>query len=189
MEVNMDYGILVNKDNPLPRAHIPSNLVETDSIYKDGIKLNIKVKESFDKLKEEAQKKGYYIDIESGYRDYDYQEKIYNKLVEEKGFSYAITRVAEPGKSEHQTALALDFCIYRGEKCYIENEIEEFEETKWVHNVASQFGFILRYPEGKEDITKYSYEPWHLRYVGDIANYLYQHNLTLEEYYEEKNKN
>ena len=182
----MDYSILVNKDNPLPRAHIPANLVEAESKYKEGIKLDIKAKEAFKRLKEEASKYGYLIDIESGYRDYDYQEKIYNKLLEEKGFAYTVTRIAEPGKSEHQTALAIDFCVYREEKCYIEHEIEDFEETKWVHNNAHRFGFILRYPEGKEDITKYSYEPWHLRYVGSIATYIYKSNLTLEEYYMEK---
>lgn len=178
----MDYNILVNKDNPLPRAHIPNNLVSSESKYKDNIYIDAKAKEAFDKLKKEAEKYGYNIDIESGYRDYDYQEKIYNKLLEEKGFSYTITRVAEPGKSEHQTGLAIDFCVYNDGKCYIEHEIEEFPVTKWIHNHAHLFGFILRYPEGKEDITKYSYEPWHLRYVGDIATNIYNSKLTLEEY-------
>lgn len=179
----MDYTILVNKDHPLPRAHIPNNLVSAESKYKDNILIDIEVKRQFDKLKQEALKHGYQIDIESGYRDYDYQEKIYNKLLEEKGFAYTITRVAEPGKSEHQTSLAIDFCIYQGEKCYIENDIKDLDETKWVHKNAHLFGFILRYPEGKEDITKYSYEPWHLRYVGALASTLYSKNLTLEEYY------
>ena len=185
----MNYGILVNKDNPLPRAHIPSNLIDAESKYKDNIKIDQKAKNAFDKLKREAKKFGYNIDIESGYRGYDYQEKIYNKLIEEKGFTYAITRIAEPGKSEHQTGLAIDFCIYRDEKCYIEHDIKELVETKWVHQNAHLYGFILRYPEGKEDITKYSYEPWHLRYVDSLSKYLYNNNLTLEEYYENKNIN
>lgn len=182
----MDYNILVNKDHPLPRAHIPNSLVDAESKYKDNIQIDSKTKEQFDKLKKAALKYGYQIDIESGYRDYDYQEKIYNKLLEEKGFAYAITRVAEPGKSEHQTGLALDFCIYKDEKCYIEYDIKDLEETKWIHDHAHLFGFILRYPEGKEDITKYSYEPWHLRYVGDLATSLHNNNLTLEEYYANK---
>lgn len=179
----MDYSILVNKDNPLPRAHIPNNLIEAESEYKEGILIDKKVKEEFFRLKKEALKYGYHIDIESGYRDYDYQEKIYNKLLEEKGFSYAVTRIAEPGKSEHQTSFAIDFCIYKDDKCYIEHDIKELPETKWIHQNAHRYGFILRYPEGKEDITKYSYEPWHLRYVGNLAKYLYNNNLTLEEYY------
>lgn len=180
----MDYNILVNKDNPLPRAHIPNNLVNSESKYKENILIDKEVKNSFDKLKEDALKFNYYIDIESGYRDFDYQEKIYNKLLEEKGFAYTVTRVAEPGKSEHQTGLAIDFCIYKEDKCYIENDIKNLEETIWVHNNAHKFGFILRYPEGKENITKYSYEPWHLRYVGELAKELYQKNITLEEYYQ-----
>lgn len=182
----MDYNILVNKDNPLSRANIPNNLVDAESKYKDNIKIDKKVKEEFDKLKKLALTKGYHIDIESGYRDYDYQEKIYNKLLEEKGFAYAITRIAEPGKSEHQTGLAIDFCVYRENNCYIEYDIKDFEETKWVHENAHKFGFILRYPEGKEDITKYSYEPWHIRYVGDLASLLYKKKITLEEYYCDK---
>ena len=72
----MNYGILVNKDNPLPRAHIPSNLIDAESKYKDNIKIDQKAKNAFDKLKREAKKFGYNIDIESGYRGYDYQEKI-----------------------------------------------------------------------------------------------------------------
>ena len=183
----MDYSILVNKDNPLPRASIPTNLVDAESMYKENIKVDKKVKEECDKLKLLAAQYGYQIDIESGYRDYDYQEKIYNRLLEEKGFSYAITRIAEPGKSEHQTGLAIDFCVYDNEKCYIEHEIEDLPVTKWVHQNAHMYGFILRYPEGKEDITKYSYEPWHLRYVGNIASYIYNNNLTLEEYKENQN--
>ena len=185
----MDYNILVNKDNPLPRAHIPNNLVDSESQYKEGILIDRKAKEAFIKLKNEAKKHNYSIDIESGYRPYDYQEKIYNKLVEEKGFTYAITRIAEPGKSEHQTGFAIDFCIYRDDKCYIEHDIKDLEETKWIHKNAHKYGFIIRYPEGKEDITKYNYEPWHLRYVEDIASEIYHKKITLEEYHYLKDRN
>ena len=184
----MDYNILVNKDNPLPRAHIPNNLVDAESKYKEKILVDKEVKIAFDRLKNEGLKYNYHIDIESGYRDFDYQEKIYNKLLEEKGFAYAVTRIAEPGKSEHQTGLAIDFCIYKEDKCFIEYDIKELEETKWIHQNAHKFGFILRYPEGKEDITKYNYEPWHLRYIGDLASYLYHKKMTLEEYYINKER-
>lgn len=184
----MDYQILVNKDNTLPRAHIPNNLVKVESKYKDNILLDKKAYTSFLNLQKNALKNNYQIDIESGYRTFDYQEKIYNKLIEEKGFSYAITRIAEPGKSEHQTGLAIDICVYKDGKCYIEQEIEALPETKWLHENAHKYGFILRYPEEKENVTKYTYEPWHLRYVGDIARYLYNNKLTLEEYIEKKDK-
>ena len=167
---------------------IPSTLVEASSNYKDGILIDRETKNAFDRMKQDALRYGYHIDIESGYRDYDYQEKIYNKLLEEKGFTYAITRIAEPGKSEHQTGLAIDFCIYKDEKCYIEHEIEELLQTKWVHQNCYRYGFILRYPENKKKITGVIYEPWHYRYVGNIASYIYNNNLTLEEYKERESK-
>ena len=93
----MDYNILVNKDNPLPRAHIPNTLVDAESEYKKNVYIDKKVKESFDRLKEAAKRNNYLIDIESGYRDYDYQEKLYNKLLDEKGFMEAQDSVIEGG--------------------------------------------------------------------------------------------
>ena len=179
----MDYKILVNKDNPLIRAHIPNNLVNTYSKYKDNILIDKRVKEAFDIMKIDALKNGYDIDISVGYLDYDYQEKKYNKLLEEKGFSYIVTRIEEPGKSEHQTALAVDICVYKDDKCFIEEDIIDLEETNWIQQNAHKYGFIVRYPEEKEDITKYTYKPWHLRYVGEIASYLYNNKITLEEYH------
>ena len=183
----MNYLMLVNKDNSLHETYIPDNLVNTNSEYKDGILLEEKTYLQFKKMQDDARKFGYNIDIMSGYRDYRYQEKIYNNLLKEKGFNYAFRSIAKPGCSEHQTGLALDFCVYKDNKCYIEHEIEEMLETKWVHQNCYKYGFILRYPFNKEEITKYNYEPWHLRYVGDKANYLYSNNLTLDEYVE-KNK-
>ena len=178
----MDYLVLVNRDNILNRTYIPNNLWDAKSKYKDGILIDEIVYEQFEKMKNEAMKYGYYIDIMSGYRDYDYQDKIYNKLILEKGFNYAFRYIAPPGASEHQTGLAIDICIYRGNNCYIEEEITNMEEIKWVHDNCYKYGFILRYPMDKENITGYNYEPWHFRYVGDIAKYLYINKLTLEEY-------
>lgn len=178
----MDYEILVNKDNALDRTYVPSDLVDANSCYKDGILINKKVLEQFNLMKEDANSFGYNIDIMSGYRDYLYQEKIYNKLLLEKGFAYTFRSVAKPGCSEHQTGLAVDICVYKDNKCYIEHELEEMEETKWLIYNCYKYGFILRYPKYKEDITGYNYEPWHFRYVGDVAEHLYKNNLLLEEY-------
>ena len=140
-------------------------------------KEDTKLKENFDERKKSAQ-----AEIKKFKQNIITDEELYNKLLEEKGFTYAITRIASPGKSEHQTGLALDFCIYKDGKCYIEHDVEDKIETKWIHQNSHRYGFIIRYPEGKEDITKYSYEPWHLRYVGNIASSIYNNNLTLEEY-------
>ena len=183
----MDYEILVNKDNTLDKTYVPDDLVDSCSSYKNGILINKKVLEQFNLMKRDASKLGYSIDIMSGYRDYFYQDKIYNKLLKEKGFVYTFRSVAKAGTSEHQTGLAIDICIYRGDKCYIEHEVEEMDEIKWVINNCYKYGFILRYPKGMEDKTGYNYEPWHFRYVGDIAKYLWMNNILLEDYVSNKN--
>ena len=176
--------MLVNRNNLLDKTYIPNNLVDSGSKYKDNILVCDIIYKHFMLMKLEALRRGYNIDIMSGYRDYNYQERIYNKLILDKGFNYAFRHIAPPGASEHQTGLAIDVCIYRDDKCYIEHEISDFEEIKWIHNNAHRFGFILRYPYGKEEITGYNYEPWHFRYVGNIASYIYYNNLTLEDYIE-----
>ena len=181
----MDYEMLVNKDNLLHESFVPEDLVLVDSEYKNNIYLERKCYEQFLKMKNDLKKINYHIDVMSGYRDYKCQEKIYNKLLNEKGFNYTFRKVAMPGASEHQTGLAIDFCVYEDDKCYIEDEIKDKKASYWVHNNCFKYGFIVRYPEGKEEITKYDYEPWHLRYVGSIASYLYTKKITLEEY---KNK-
>ena len=178
----MNHLLLVNKTNSLSKDYIPEELVDVFSKYKDGIKLDKMAYECFLKMQNDALKRGINIDIMSGYRDYLYQEKLYNKLIHEKGFNYAISRIAKPGCSEHQSGLALDICVYRDDKCYIEDEITDFIEIKWIHQNCHRYGFILRYPFGREDITGYSYEPWHLRYVGDVATEIYNKDITLEEY-------
>lgn len=182
----MDYEILVNKDHTLDKTYVPSDLVLTDSSYKNGILIHKKVFEQFKLMQEDAKKLGYTIDIMSGYRDYAYQEKIYNKLLREKGFAYTFRSIAKPGCSEHQTGLAVDICIYREDKCYIEHEISDSDEVKWLVDNCYKYGFILRYPKGMEDRTGYNYEPWHYRYVGEIAEYLYRNKMLLEDYFNEK---
>ena len=178
----MDYEILVNKDNALDKTYIPDDLVDAESSYKDGILINKKVLEQFNLMKEDMKLLGYNIDIMSGYRDYMYQEKIYNKLLIEKGFAYTFRSIAKPGCSEHQTGLAIDICVYRNDKCYIEHELEDMEEIIWLINNCYKYGFILRYPKYMEDKTGYNYEPWHFRYVGDLAMYLYKNKILFDDY-------
>ena len=183
----MDYEILVNKEHNLNRTYIPPLLVDANSKYKDGILINKVVLDNFNRMRDDMKLFGYDIDIMSGYRDYLYQEDIYNKLVLEKGLAYAFRTIAKPGCSEHQTGLAIDICIYKDDKCYIENDIEDMNECKWLIDNSYKYGFILRYPKGYEDITGYNYEPWHFRYVGNIAPYLYKNNLLLEDYHRQNN--
>lgn len=180
--------MLVNKDNVLDRTYVPDELVIANSKYKDDILINKEVLDSFREMADEALKLGYDIDIMSGYRDYLYQDKVYSKLLKEKGFAYTFRSVAKAGSSEHQTGLSIDICVYQENRCYIEHEIEEMDEGKWIRDNCYKYGFILRYPKGKEDITGYNYEPWHYRYVGNIAKDLYFSGLTLEEYLEKSCK-
>ena len=177
----VDYLLLVNRDNLLDRTYIPDNLVDSKSIYRDNILIADKVLNMFNIMKMAAFDHGYEIDIMSGYRSYDYQDKLYNKLVRDKGLNYAFRHIAPAGASEHQTGLAIDICVYRNGKCYIEHEVNEFEEIRWLKNNAHKYGFILRYPNDTEEVTGYNYEPWHFRYVGNMASYMYYNNKILED--------
>ena len=183
----MNYQILVNKKNYLSKDDIPKNLISSNSKYKKNILINKKVYYAFKKMQCDAKKHGYNFDIMSGYRDYLYQEMIYNKSLKENGYTYTIRTIAKPGTSEHQTGLAIDICFYRNGHCYIEHELEDTNELKWLVNNAYKYGFIMRYPPSKEDITGYNYEPWHYRYIGALASHLTKNNLTLEEHFQNKN--
>ena len=178
----MDYLLLVNRDNVFDKTYIPSDMVNAGSNYKKNVLIKRKVLNMFNLMKLEALKFGYDIDIMSGYRSYSYQERIYNKLVRDKGLNYAFRYIAPAGASEHQSGLAIDIWVYRNGNCYIEHEISNFDEIRWLQDNAYRFGFILRYPQNKEDITGYNYEPWHFRYVGNMASYIFYNRLTLEEY-------
>lgn len=176
-----DILTLVNKNNKLPAIYTPNNLVEIPtSMSYNGKFVRFEVLDSFKKLWLEAKKKGYKITIVSAYRDYDYQDKLFQYYVKEKGLKYALKCSAKPGHSEHQTGLAIDVMGSNGDY----NLFEESKEFNWMKNNAYKYGFILRYPKGKEKITGFKYEPWHYRYVGtNVSTYLYENNLTLEEYF------
>lgn len=173
--------VLVNKNNKLNKNYIPDDLEKINLKYATEEKyLRKEAKVSFERLSEEARLRNYSIVAVSTYRSYDYQDKLYNYYVEAKGIEYADLCSARPGHSEHQTGLAVD--VMGSNKDY--DRFEESIEFIWMRDNAHKFGFILRYPKGKEHITGFKYEPWHYRYVGiDIATEIYQNNLTLEEYH------
>jgi D-alanyl-D-alanine carboxypeptidase len=183
----MNYHVLVDKKHGLDASYVPPNLINIDSQYKSSIKLDAVAYKNWLNLKREALKKCCVIDIMSAYRPYDYQNKLFNDLVLEKGYDYAINAVALPGHSEHQTGLAIDYTVFKNNEFIIEGDITSLEECQMINSTAHKYGFIVRYPKGKEDITGYKYEPWHLRYVGvDLATYLYEKDMTLDEYYNNK---
>ena len=121
-------------------------------------------------------RQGYDLPTLSAYRSYDYQAGLYNDYVARDGKEAADRYSAQPGKSEHQTGLAFDI----GQ---LDDSFGETPAGKWLAQHAHEYGFIIRYPKGKEHITGYMYEPWHVRYLGiDTATSVYQSGLTLEEY-------
>jgi zinc D-Ala-D-Ala carboxypeptidase len=119
----------------------------------------------------------------SGYRSYDYQEMLLNREIEQFGKEKAVMAVAPPGQSEHQSGLAMDISS-KSNDFQVNIKFGETKEGKWLAENAYKFGFILRYPEDKVDITKYQYEPWHFRYVGlEAAKVIHENDWTLEEYF------
>ena len=129
-------------------------------------------------LQNAAKKVGFNIPLKSGYRSYNHQKTLYNNYVKKHGQKVADTFSAKPGHSEHQTGLAFD----------VGNVSDNYGETKagiWLSKNAHLYGFIIRYPKGKQEITGYKYEPWHIRYLGvDLATKVYKSGLCLEEYLE-----
>lgn len=180
-----DTLVLVNKNNKLKDDFIPSDLIKLDLNYSNDEKyLKKETALAFYELSSDAKKLGYRIIVVSAYRSYTYQEKLFDYYVKEKGINYALNCSAKAGHSEHQTGLAIDV-----EGSNFDYDLfSESKEFEWMKDNAHKYGFILRYPKGKEDITGFKYEPWHYRYVGkDIAKYIYEKNITFEEYFEVAN--
>jgi D-alanyl-D-alanine carboxypeptidase len=179
------YLILVNADNPLPEDMEP-NL----KTIQGNFKLEEKAADAYLEMKAAAKEDGISLLVVSAHRPQATQERLYKNKVQEflnKGYSedeaavVAATIVARPGTSEHNTGLAVDIATPDFQRL-----IEAFAETpaaKWLAANAHKYGFVLRYPKDKTDITGIIYEPWHFRYVGlEHAQYMYENNLCLEEY-------
>lgn len=172
--------VLVNKYHYLKDDYIPQNLVEIYEGYsKPGMYLVKDAANAYRKMAEDMAEDNLTIRVISSYRNFDYQKKLYEKYAKTDGKRQADKYSARAGYSEHQTGLVID----------IDNEIlpyerfGETEEFKWMEEHAHQYGFIIRYPKGKEYITGYTYEAWHYRYVGErIATYIKKHNITFDEY-------
>lgn len=176
------YTILINRSHPLPETFLPDFLTEPSIPFSappnDTRRLLQKeAAQAVTLLFAQAVSQGIGLVGISGYRPYIRQKELYENALQ-KGS----TAVAPPGASEHQSGLALDIsCASIALK--LENTFAETKEGKWLKKHAPLYGFILRYPKGKEEITGYPWEPWHIRYVGkSLALYLSLTGLTLEEY-------
>ena len=175
----IDGNLIVNKTYKLPNDYKPND--PYSPITGDwGINnINKDVMSAFKLMQSDATSLGLNIYIASGYRGYNNQDNLYNNYVARDGKEAADKYSARPGHSEHQTGLCFDLNS-------VDDSFADTNEGKWINNNAYLYGFIIRYPKGKETETGYQYESWHLRYVGkDLAEKLYNNGswLTMEEYY------
>ena len=176
------YLILVNRNHEFKNQN-DYEIVKIKSEYANNLYLEKKTYEQFLKLKKLILSKGYEIEVESGYRSKKQQQILWNEILSKNGLKYTLKYVATPNFSEHQTGLAVDFCLKEDNKFLTGFQMSNKEVLHLVATNAHNFGFIIHYPKEKENITGYGYEPWHLRYVGtSVATYIYQKSITLEEY-------
>lgn len=183
-----DLVVVVNKKRELPEDYVPSDLVEPNVPFSFNEKhekrfMRAEAAAALERLFALAEQDGIKLQAVSGYRSYATQRSIYNYNVSRDGEEKANQFSAKPGQSEHQTGLAMDLS-YPGDPQPLEQSFADTEAGKWLAANAHRAGFIIRYPKGKEDITGYAYEPWHVRYVGEeIAKEIYEQGLTLEEWF------
>ena len=173
---------LVNKYYFLDSSYVPNDLVQIDTRFaRDNTKIVKIVNDAFIALAEAGEKNDIHLFATTGYRDYSFQNSLYNKYVKEDGIDNADRYSARPGFSEHQLGYSIDLSNLDSISF---REFEDTKEYKWLKDNAHKYGFIVRYPKDKDYITGYMFEPWHIRYVGiDIATYIYENNITYEEYY------
>lgn len=176
---SIDGHLIVNKTFSIPKTYQPVNSYVPVTSERCMNCLEQEVMEAFQLMKSDAASVGLNIYIASGYRSYSYQETLYNNYSAVSGVAGADTYSARAGHSEHQTGLCFDLNS-------VDDSFAYTDEGKWIQENAYLYGFVIRYPKGKEEITGYQYEPWHLRYVGkELAYELYHQGnwITMEEYY------
>lgn len=181
-----NIDVLVNKNNKLSNSYIPADLTKINTKYATKNQyLRKEAHNAFIIMLKDALKENIHIYAGSTYRSYQYQEWLYNKYVIDYTIDIADKFSARPGHSEHQTGLAVDI-LNKNFNYLNESDIE----YSWLINNSYKYGFILRYPKGKENITGYMYEPWHFRYLDTfITKILYDNNLTYEEYIDKNKQN
>ena len=182
--------ILTNAEYPVPEDYA----VTLKDVPGTDQKVDERIYEPLMNMLEAMKEEGLSPVVCSGYRTLDKQEKLFNRKVsayvkkgrsKEESYTLARQTLSIPGSGEHCLGLAVDF--YTRSYHQLERAFEKTPEGKWLREHAQDYGFTLRYDEGKEEITGIGYEPWHFRYVGiDVARYLKEHNLSLEEFYIEE---
>lgn len=182
--------VYVNKQRKLPDGFETPNLVVPDVAHyaAEGDpkrQMQQVAAHALEQLFVEAEQQGIGLVAVSGYRSYERQAQIYQNNVKNNGQEHADKYSAKPGTSEHQTGLAMDVAsATETGATLLEPSFSQTNAGEWLAENAHLYGFIIRYPEGKRDVTGYSYEPWHIRYVGEtLATEIYHAGITLEEYF------
>ncbi len=180
------YYVLVNKQNALGKEYKPKDLMIPNVRFLEKGVLEKKFMQRtaashLETMFNSAAKDNIHLVALSGYRSYQRQNTIYNSNLKKYGQAYTDSVSAKPGHSEHQTGLAMDISA-KSAGYSLTQRFGLTKEGKWLADNAHHYGYIIRYQKGKEHITGYTYEPWHIRYVGkELASYLYINKLTLEE--------
>lgn len=183
-----DINVLVNKNNWLPKEYKPLDLIQPKVNFLSDTNFEAKfmrkeAAHALEKLFRKAKKEKINFYAVSGFRSYKRQSEIFKSNLKKDG-ELANKYSARPGQSEHQTGLAMDITCESAEFT-LSDEFENTNEYEWLCINAYKYGFIIRYPKGKENITGYVFEPWHLRYVSkEVAEEVYRNQITLEEYFE-----
>jgi D-alanyl-D-alanine carboxypeptidase len=183
--------VVANKHRPLnPITYTPNDLtVPTipmrNNITSDERQVRVVTARALEAMITAAEAQGVHFNLQSGYRSYNFQITLYNRYVQQQGQAAADSQSARPGYSEHQTGLAADLGSASKPSCDVEQCFGDTTEGKWLAAHAYEYGFIIRYPEGKQAVTGYIYEPWHVRYVGlDLAGEMRRTGVTtLEEFF------
>lgn len=190
--------ILVGPDHPLQKE-IDTNLLTEVA---PGEKLDKRIVSEYQKMKEAAAKEGITLSEVSGYRSVADQTAVFNEkfqrmkaqgMTDEQAKAATMTDMTEPGYSEHHTGLAMDIVdkdwLATNPAWILDESYGKTKGGQWLDAHAREYGFIIRYPANKTKVTKITYEPWHLRYVGsEVAAYMHKENLCLEEFVQEVKK-
>lgn len=178
--------IIANKKHRLPEGYVPPNLRDVNvSTNGNSVQLQDEAASALEQMFTAAQNEGIYLICASGYRSEEYQAELYNMYASRDGTDAADEYSSRPGYSDHQTGLAADISDH-DEATFLTTDMINTPEGQWLYQHAHEYGFILRYPEGKEAITGYEFEPWHYRYVGvENASLIYNTSPdeTMEEFY------
>lgn len=180
--------ILVNSENALDQ-----NFKPTTKELPNGVMVDERIYDSLTQMLNDARAEGLEPVVCSGYRPYETQQRLFQTNLdslkaqghsEEEAYRLTAQEIAVPGTSEHQTGLAVDIVALSYQ--LLDENVMKTDEVKWLYANCHKYGFIVRYPEGKQDITKIIYEPWHYRYVGvETATEIMEQGLCYEEYLEQ----